>query len=302
MRGRVISLDRGYPLVRTKRGDERAQHAIELVKNSDKRAAVGDWVDLYEEPGQDNLLITAILPRKSILTRAELVQSKHEGAGKVKEQVLAANFDFVAVVQSLGKKRFDLDYLERQLVMAHQSGEEVVVVLTKTDLARHLDEDLAAVASAASGSTIICSSKTEPSLQLARCFEPERIGVLLGRSGVGKSTLVNLLLNEERQATASVREKDNAGRHTTVARCLVDLPTGGAVIDTPGMRALGVLGAEQGLARTFAEIEQYATHCQFRNCTHTHEPACAVIAAVEEGALPARRLESYRILAAEVFD
>ena len=139
--GLVVSLDRGYPLVRTTRGEERAQHSIDLVKNSNIRAAVGDTVALYEEPGQDMLLITAIQPRSSLLARREVVESIHEGAGKTKEQILAANFDFVIVVQSLGRRTLDVEYLERQLVMANESNRETLVLLTKTDLAHHLQED-----------------------------------------------------------------------------------------------------------------------------------------------------------------
>ncbi len=331
MLGQVVSLDRGYPLVRTERGEERAQHAIDLVKNVAMRAAVGDFVTLSEEPGQDMLLITAIQDRASTLVRRELVESIHEGAGKTKEQILAANFDFVVIVQSLGKHPLDLNYLERQLVMAHESNREVLVVLTKADIARHLAEDCAAAQAVAPGSTVfvgqkerhkegagqsagyVCHESTlvlpaDPNHplfslpSLANRFSPDKLGVLLGRSGVGKSTLVNLLLGEDLLETGSVRQKDRAGRHVTVARRMVELPSGGAVIDTPGMRTIGILSAEQGLAKTFAEITAASTACRYRDCTHTHEPSCAVIAAVQAGSIPERRLDSYRALAAEVFD
>jgi len=308
-KGLVVSLDRGYPLVRTNQGEERAQHSIALVKNEGIRAAVGDIVELYEEPGQDMLRITAIQDRSSILARRELVESIHDGAGKIKEQILAANFDFVVVVQSLGKRRLDVDYLERQLVMANESGVETIILLTKADQARHLQEDITAAKAAAPGSKVLSVSmkateteETCPCLMPTELFFPNRLGVLVGRSGVGKSTLVNLLAGEDKQAVGKVREKDSAGRHTTVARRLVDLPGGGAVIDTPGMRAIGVLGAGLGLYKTFPEIVSAAAKCHYRDCTHTHEPGCAVTAAVEAGTLDARRLNSYRTLASEVFD
>jgi ribosome biogenesis GTPase len=311
MTGLVVSLDRGYPLVRTARGERRAQHAIELVKNASERACVGDIVELSEEPGQDTLLITAIRKRTSVLARRELVQSIHEGSGKVKEQVLAANFDFVAVVQSLGAQPLKLDYLERQLVMANQSGVEVIVLLTKRDLAQSLESDCAAARAVAPASTVYALAKTDarevPELHeglaaLAAHFAQGKLGVLLGKSGAGKSTLVNLLLGEERQETGSVRGKDSVGRHTTVARRLVDLPAGGAIIDTPGMRALGVEGATLGLARTFPDITAAAAECRYRDCTHTHEPDCAVMEAVTAGLISARRLASYCSLAVEVYD
>ena len=302
MEGDVVSIDRGYPLVLTARGEERAQHAVDLIKNVDVRAAVGDRVELSQESGQDMPQITAIKERSSVLARSELVESIHEGSGKVNEQILAANFDFVAVVQSLGKRALDLDYLERQLVMAHQSQAEVMIILTKADIARHLSEDCASATAVAPGCKVLCRALSDGLDELTACFFPDRRGVLLGRSGVGKSTLVNLLLGEERQAVGSVRSKDNAGRHTTVARRMVELPQGGAVIDTPGMRAIGVHGAEAGFERTFPEITAAASQCRYRDCTHTHEPDCAVCDAVGEGNIPVRRLASYRILAAEVFD
>jgi len=263
---------------------------------------VGDVVELYEEPGQDMLQITEIQPRTSILVRRELVESIHDGAGKAKEQILAANFDFVAVVQSLGKRDLNVEYLERQLVIANESGVETLVLLTKADLAHHRQDDIAAVQAASPGCAVLCLSYTDSLKALAAYFGPGRLGVLLGRSGVGKSTLVNLLAGEEKQAVGHVRTKDSAGRHTTVARRLVDLPGGGAVIDTPGMRALGVLGAGLGLERTFPEIAAKAPECRYRDCSHDHEQDCAVIAAVEAGEISLRRLESYRALAAEVFD
>lgn len=300
--GRVISLDRGYPLVRTKRGELRAQHAIDLVKNLGMRAAVGDFVEVYEEEGQDTPFITHIQQRTSTLIRRELVESIHDGTGKSKEQILATNFDFVAIVQSLGKKPLNLEYLERQLTMAHASGVEVIIILTKTDLARHKEEDIAAVQAVAPDCLVRALAMTDDPSEVARLFLPNRLGVLLGRSGVGKSTLVNRLMGEEVQVTGKVRQKDNAGRHVTVARRLLDLPEGGAVIDTPGMRAIGVLGAELGLTLTFTEITELAADCRYRDCTHTHEPGCKVIEAVSTGVLTERRLESYRTLAAEVFD
>jgi ribosome biogenesis GTPase len=345
--GTVVSLDRGYPLVRTPEAEVRAQHAIDLVKNVTVRAVVGDIVDLEFEAGQDTPYISHIHDRSSILVRRQVVESIHEGSGKSAEQILAANFDVVYIVQSLGKRQLDLDYLERQLVMAHQSGVEVAVLLTKLDVAKHADLDIAAAVDCAIGARVLAVSlldDTEPLLLTDSAGVPadkklasscgtrpqaasnkssdtlvdflsaapespdnnsgsvSMVGVLLGRSGVGKSTLVNRLLGEDRLETGSVRKKDSAGRHTTVARKLVYLPGGGALIDTPGLRSIGVYGAEHGLATTFAEITSAASNCRYRDCTHAHEPGCAVIEAVRSGQIPERRLISYRTLSSEVFD
>ncbi|MDR3316011.1 MAG: GTPase RsgA, partial [Coriobacteriales bacterium] len=232
--GRVISLDRGYPLVRV--GDEelRAQHAIDLVKNADARAVVGDIVDLEFPPTQDIPLITRIHERAHTLVRRSLVESRSVGSGKHDEQILATNIDVVFVVTSLSGRRLDLDYLERQLVMAHESGAEVCVLLTKADQAAHRSEDEAASRACNPGGSVILTSKItgEGFAQLKELLQgsgdvlsgsggallgrsgalqggdgmlPGRSGVLLGRSGVGKSTLINRLCGSELLQTAAVR-------------------------------------------------------------------------------------------------
>jgi ribosome biogenesis GTPase len=341
MTGRVVSLDRGFPLVDTLAGETRSQHSIELVKNTDTRAVVGDLVDLELPPGQDTPLITAIHPRGHTLVRRSLVESRHEGAGKHEEQVLAANIDIVFVVCALSNRRVDVAYLERQLVMAHESGARVVIVLTKADLAAHRDDDIACVRALAFDSPIIVESAVtgEGLSSIVTMLEGGRIGVLLGRSGVGKSTLINELLGAPLLETGAVRAKDRAGRHTTVARRMVFLgarddrgtdgdrgtynlssrqdqekslddrlyvplspPPGGALIDTPGLRSIGLYDAYEGLAAAFPDITTRAAHCRYRDCTHTSEPDCAVRAAVEDGSLPAARLASYVTLAHEVND
>jgi ribosome biogenesis GTPase len=313
MTGLVVSLDRGFPLVATATGEFRAQHGIELVKKVALRAAVGDVVDLEWPAGQDIPLIRAIHPRGHTLVRRSLVESRHEGAGKHDEQVLAANIDIVFVVSALSNRPLDTAYLERQLVMAHESGAEVAIVLTKADLGKHRDEDVAhACELAFTGPVITTSATTGEGLdQIAGLLEGGRVGVLLGRSGVGKSTLVNELLGAPLLETATVRAKDRAGRHTTVARRMVFLggsrqePSpacshSGALIDTPGLRSIGLYDAHAGLAAAFPDVTALAAQCRYRDCTHTGEPSCAVAAAVAEGSLSASRLASYVALAAEV--
>jgi ribosome biogenesis GTPase len=322
--GRVISLDRGYPLVKTDEEEIRAQHSIDLVKNSDLRSVVGDIVDLEFPPGQDTPLITAIHPRGHTLYRRSLVESRSVGSGKYEEKILATNIDIVFIVSSLSNRHVDLAYLERQLVMAHESGAEVAVVLTKADQAKHLEEDVAAVKASALGCEVIVESAvTGVGVERVReLIVGNRFGVLLGRSGVGKSTLINALVKEPLLQTGAVRAKDRAGRHTTVGRKMIFVDAnaaadaagadgggepgsaglGGAIIDTPGLRSIGLYDAFAGLAATFPDIEKLAEGCRYRDCTHTSEPGCAVLKAAEEGLLPTDRLISYTEIAKEVND
>jgi ribosome biogenesis GTPase len=302
--GRVISLDRGYPLVKTEQAEVRAQHSIELVKNADVRAVVGDIVDLEFPPGQDVPLISAIHPRGHVLSRRVLVESRHEGAGKHKEQILAANIDLVFVVTALSNRPLDTAYLERQFIMAHESGADVVLVLTKADQAKHLEADLATARTLAFESPVIVESAVtgEGLPHIVELLRGGKTGVLLGRSGVGKSTLINKLLGSHVLETAAVRTKDRAGRHTTVARKMVFLDDGAVLIDTPGLRTIGLYDAHDGLKAAFPDVSGFAADCRYRDCTHTGEPGCAVTAAVEEGHLSRDRLTSYVELASEVVD
>jgi ribosome biogenesis GTPase len=303
MRARVISLDRGLPMLRTEAGEElRAQQAVALIKSADERAVVGDVVNVEQAEGQEYAQITEIHPREHVLARRSMVESRHEGAGKHDEQVLAANVNYVLVLCALSSKRLDADYLLRQLVMAHDSGASVAVVLTKTDQAHHLSEDKALAVAAAKGTEVLMfSAVTGEGLESVRALlKPDTVSVLLGRSGVGKSTLINKLLGSEVLPTGSVRSKDSAGRHTTVARKMLALSNGAYIIDAPGLRSIGLYDAHYGLATTFPDIEELAAQCRYRDCTHTAEPGCAVVAAQQAGDLNSARLDCYRELAREV--
>jgi ribosome biogenesis GTPase len=191
--------------------------------------------------------------------------------------------------------------IERELSLAWDSGAVPVVVLTKADAAEDIAAARDAVEAVAFGvDVLVTSALTGVAVDsLLSYVADHRTAVLIGPSGAGKSTLINALLGEDRQKTLAVRVSDRRGRHATVARELVAMPGGGLLIDTPGLRALGLTGSEAGISTTFAEIEKAAQRCRFRDCSHTGEPGCAVVAAVESGAIKADRLASYHKLLRE---
>lgn len=288
--GRVVKLDRGFPLVRLDSGEEvRCEHAISLVKGSEYRAVIGDFVVVALPEGHDKGIIEETLPRTSSFVRKDPTE-------RALPQTLAANFDLVLVAQPI--EEVNVRRLERELVLAYETGVQVVVVLTKADLAASREE-VEAVRSRIDGfigddMVLVVSEKDPQSVKVLADLiaDGNKMAVLLGRSGVGKSSLVNMLVGKEVQDTTPVRQ-DGKGRHTTVSREIIELPTGGSVIDMPGVRGLGLWDADEGIGATFSDIEQLAESCRFRDCTHTNEPGCAVKQAVEEGTLSADRLESY---------
>jgi ribosome biogenesis GTPase / thiamine phosphate phosphatase len=253
--------------------------------------AVGDWVAVTPLPGEDKAVIEAVLPRRTAFTRSD----PSSGA----EEVVAANVDTVFVVTAVGRD-FSPRRLERYLAAAHESGAEPVVLVNKADLEPGAAEAaLAETRATAPGVPVhLLSAKTGAGVEpLGRYLAPGRTVALLGSSGVGKSTLANRLAGTEVLATGAVRG-DELGRHTTTRRQLVPLPAGGLLLDTPGLRELQLSGAD--LDETFPEIAALAPECRFRDCSHTHEPGCAVRAAVEAGELPRQRYESYLKLTAEL--
>ncbi len=286
---RVVRADRGSVLVSTGDLVLRAETSARLRSASQDPTdapAVGDWVVLRTPPAHDAALIEAVLDRTSALTRGD---SGATSSG----QVLAANLDIVFVVHPATDP--NLRRIERELALAWASGAVPVVVLSKADLAEDPEVARAAVESVALGVDVhLTSGMTRGGIdQLFRYTAAGATVALIGPSGVGKSTLINAMLGEQRQATQEIRVADGKGRHTTVARELIPLASGGVLIDTPGLRALAMVGADEGIAAAFPEIEALASGCRFADCTHVAEPECAVRAAVEAGDLPAERLESY---------
>ncbi|HEY3335845.1 MAG TPA: ribosome small subunit-dependent GTPase A [Candidatus Limnocylindrales bacterium] len=262
--------------------------------------AVGDWVALARSAGDGSpSLIQAVLPRRTAFTRS--AGEERVAGNLVAEQVLAANVDVAFVVAGMDGD-FNLRRIERYLAVAWSGGATPVIVLNKADMAADVDGLRIAASAVAPGVEVVAISAlhgdgVEPlrAAYLAR----GRTAVVLGSSGVGKSTLVNALAGAERQRTAAVREDDSRGRHTTTHRELVRLPGGALLIDTPGIRSLGVAGASDGLDPAFADIAELALACRFSDCRHAGEPGCAIAAALTSGRLSAERLASHRKLERE---
>lgn len=291
---RVVVQQRGRYTVEAEDGERAAEPAGRLRHEaaSGGLPVTGDWVAV-RAGAAGPAVIEAVLPRRTAFVR------KAAGEATV-AQVVAANFDLAFVVAALPDD-VNLRRLERYVTAVWESGASPVVVLTKTDLADDVAGSALAVAAVAPGVAVhaISSVTGEGVADLHALLAPNRTAVLVGSSGVGKSTLVNRLLGRERQAVAGLRA-DGRGRHTTTHRELVPLPRGGLLLDTPGMRELGLWAEEESLDAAFDDVAALASACRFADCTHEHEPGCAVLAAVDDGRLDAARLESYRKLGREL--
>ncbi|HKP79462.1 MAG TPA: ribosome small subunit-dependent GTPase A [Phenylobacterium sp.] len=294
--GRIVVQQRGGYRLITPDGeiDARATGALMKATSEAGRPTAGDWVAVEARPGQTTALVHHILPRRTAFIRK--ASGPRGGA-----QVVAANVDVALLVASLNAD-LNLRRLERYLATAYESGAAPVVVLTKADLARDVEARVAEVAAVARGAPVLAiSSKTGQGLEAVLAhLSPGRTAVLLGSSGAGKSTLLNALAGEERMSTGEIREADDRGRHTTTHRELVLLPSGGLILDTPGMRELGLWEADAGVAATFADIEALAGRCRFSDCAHGREPGCAVRTAIEAGDLDEGRWRSFQKLQAEL--
>ena len=301
---RVIAVHKDTSIVRAPDGVDRpaivsGRFRFEALANSDY-PAVGDWVDLAPGDG-DPAVITAVQSRRSAFVRSAADASRGTAGNLVDEQVLAANVDVAFLVAGLDHD-FNLRRLERYLAVAWSSGVRPIVVLNKADVALDLEQRLLAVESVAPAVPIVVlSALTGDHLaDLAPYLAPGQTAVVLGSSGVGKSTLVNALLGEARQATADVRADDSRGRHTTTHRELFELPGGAMLIDTPGIRAIEVAGADEGVEVAFDDIAELALSCRFSDCRHDGEPGCAIRTALADGSLSADRFASHRKLEREL--
>ncbi|SCK43579.1 ribosome biogenesis GTPase [Streptomyces sp. WMMB 714] len=295
---RVVRVDRGRCDAVTAEDTVRADTAPVATGDPTRTICTGDWAVLRPGSASGLAEVRALLPRRTAFLRSTAT-NRSEG------QVLAANVDHALIAVSLAAE-LDLARVERFTALAWTSGAQPLVVLTKADLVEDpatLAQLTADAEQSAPGVTVLSvSAATGDGLDVLAAVVAGGTCVLLGQSGAGKSTLANALLGEEVQDVRATRDSDGKGRHTTTTRDLLPLPEargGGVLIDTPGLRGVGLWDAHEGVGRAFAEIEALAEECRFHDCRHDSEPDCAVLAAVEDGTLPHRRLESYRKLLRE---
>ncbi|WP_229819097.1 ribosome small subunit-dependent GTPase A [Streptomyces lateritius] len=291
--GRVLRVDRGQCDLVTPLGTVRADTEFVVPRDPMKVVCTGDWVAV--DPDGDPRYVRTLLPRRTAFTRSTS-SKRSEG------QILAANVDHAIITVSLALE-VDLGRVERFLALAWESGAQPLVVLSKADLVpdplglSYLVEDVESVAPGAQ--VLPVSAATGEGVEVLAAIVGGGTSVLLGASGAGKSTLANTLLGEDVMTVQAARDVDGKGRHTTTTRNLLVLPGGGVLIDTPGLRGVGLWDAETGVGQVFAEIQELAADCRFHDCAHEAEPGCAVRAATEDGSLSVRRLESYHKLLRE---
>ncbi|GHJ41056.1 putative ribosome biogenesis GTPase RsgA [Streptomyces sp. TS71-3] len=291
--GRVVRVDRGQCDVLTPGGLVRADTSFVTPDDPTRVICTGDWAAV--DPDGDPRFVRTYLPRRTAFVRST---SSRRSEG----QVLAANVDHALIAVSLAAE-LDLGRVERFTALAWESGAQPVLVLTKADLVEdpviraHLVQDVEL--SAPGVQVLPVSAATGEAVDVLGALVAGGTSVLLGQSGAGKSTLANALLGTDVMEVQAVRDADGKGRHTTTTRNLLALPGGGVLIDTPGLRGVGLWDAETGVGQVFSEIEELAESCRFHDCAHTAEPGCAVLAAVADGSLAQRRLDSYRKLLRE---
>ncbi|REK75183.1 ribosome small subunit-dependent GTPase A [Paenibacillus paeoniae] len=294
--GRITAVHRERYEVVCQHGEigARLKSGIYFSGTADERfPTVGDYVLLQYNSGGDSLIVKTG-ERKSSFSRSDYSGHGAAYAKSILEQLVAANFDYVFIMASLNYD-FNVKRIERYLTMAWQSGAQPVIVLTKADLSHQVSEQLQQVREIAIGADVFAiSSKTGDGLdELKGYLQPRKTIVFLGSSGVGKSSLVNALAEEEIMKVSGIREEDSKGRHTTTHRQLTLLNNRVMVIDTPGMRELGLWDADSGISETFSDVEALFQQCKFADCTHEREPGCAVKQSMQNGALNEDRWQRY---------
>lgn len=290
---RIIEVHREEYKIVTDDGESTARLKASLFYNDANSVypAIGDFVLVKRNPYGDDV-IYRVLERKSKFSRMDTWNGK--------EQIVATNFDYVFIISSLNQD-FNINKMERYLTSSWESGGSPVIILTKADLCHDYSEYLEKLESVAIGIPIIVvSSHTSLGLDEVQGYiKPSKTIVFLGSSGVGKSSLVNAIAGQEIMKVNEIRCDDDKGRHTTTHRQLIMLENGSMIIDTPGMRELGLWGVSEGISTTFNEIENLASNCRFSDCKHMSEPGCAVRAAIESGELSTDRWKNYTKLKKE---
>lgn len=271
----------------------RLKTSVYYGKGNEDFPTTGDFVLIAHNTNGDSQIVKTI-ERKSKFARNDFSGHAAAYVKTVVEQVVAANFDYVFIMQSLNHD-LNIRRLERYLTLAWQSGAVPAVILTKADLIDDYADQMREIEKAAGIAGVFAvSAKTGFGLDaLSEYLKPRKTIVFLGSSGVGKSSLVNALAGGEIMAVKEIREDDSKGRHTTTHRQLVMLQSGVMIIDTPGMRELGMWSVDSGLSNAFGDVEEYFNKCKFSNCTHKTEPGCAVKSAIQSGELPSERWDSY---------
>jgi ribosome biogenesis GTPase len=301
----VIRGEKNYFRVWTLQGELTVRFAGKVRHNAGSRVdlpVVGDWV-MVEPQTEDRGIIHALLERKSSFSRNLPGRRKTKGQERAEQQVIAANVDLVFIVSGLDRD-FNIRRIERYLTLVSSSGADAVVLLNKTDLCDD-PEDCKLQVEAISGNTPVYLFMAREAEQLKILFnymQPGKTIALLGSSGVGKSTILNGMLGEERQKIGAVSLADGKGRHTTTHRELILFPDGGILMDNPGMRELHLWGDTDDLTESFSDIEALAAHCKFNDCQHKTEPGCAVTKAIDDGTLSSERIVSYHKLKKELLN